>query len=210
MVIDAGVVEQQYPPDHESRPGRRWQSLIFANNANSIASCPNKMKSIKSVIVALLGLCFVLLSCISVTRTLLNGYSVAQEMSVQVGLEPSRLAAVIGETLIALASLGLIAILPALLLYVALGPMRLRTGWFYSCAFLSSLYFLVLFPFGTIYGIILLVALRRRRGEFLGEVSSQLQVATVSASPATEHPRTSAQCADTSVNPYEPPRYNAS
>lgn len=125
------------------------------------------MKPTASVIVAILGVGFALMDFFAVAKTLYECFANSRQIIALPGADPSQLAAVIGETIIAVVCRGLFAILPASLLYVALVPMRLRAGWFYSCTRIASFYFLLVVPFATVYGIILLIALRRRRSEFI-------------------------------------------
>lgn len=125
------------------------------------------MKSHVSFICAILGIGFAFTSGLAGIRTILAGLSAAQQLMMLPSSEPAELTAIIGETIIALTSRGFIAIIPALLIYLALAPFRQREQWFYSCSRLASYCLLILFPFGTICGIILLVMLRRRRAEFV-------------------------------------------
>lgn len=130
------------------------------------------MKSVIAFIVAILGVVLSVTCCSAALKTITEGIDASREVMTLRGADPSQLSAVIGETLIALASRGLLAIVPAVLLYAALAGFRVRSRWFYSCATLAAVFFLFLPPFATIYGIILLVALRRRKSEF-ASVSSQ-------------------------------------
>ena len=118
--------------------------------------------SVVALVVGVGGIIFTILNGIAVVRTLMNGYSLTREVA-RNPTDPAQLTAVIGETMIAVITQGFLAIIPATLLYLALGPVRLRRRWFHTCALICALYFLLLMPFGTIYGIVLLVALRRRR-----------------------------------------------
>lgn len=118
-----------------------------------------------SIIVGAGGIIFTVLNAVAVVRTLMSGYSLTRVVTRNL-TNPAQLSAVIGETLIAVICRGLLAIIPATLLYLALGPLRLRRRWFHTCALICALYFLLLMPFGTIYGVVLLVALRRRRTGF--------------------------------------------
>ncbi len=127
--------------------------------------------SVASFLVGVGGILFAILNAIAVVGTAINGYSLTRE-AVRRLADPAQLAAVIGETIIAVAIIGVLAIIPATLLYLALGPLRLRRRWFYPCALTCALYFLLLMPFGTIYGIVLLVAIRRRRAGFAEPLAS--------------------------------------
>lgn len=124
------------------------------------------MRFIASVVVGIVGLCLALLSCVAVVKTIVVGVSTAQQLMNLSDSGVSRLGVVMGETIVAASSRGLFALLPALLIYIALVHLRLRKRWFYHGAYYSSIYFILVPPFATIYGIVLLIALRRRRGEF--------------------------------------------
>jgi hypothetical protein len=120
----------------------------------------------RSITIALLGIIFTVMSCSAVTWAILG--EITSLNCISLGFDnPLDSAVVIGETVIdiifANINQGLLAILPATLLYIAFGLMRFRARWFCICTFASSLYFLVLLPFGTVCGIILLVELRRSR-----------------------------------------------
>jgi hypothetical protein len=104
-------------------------------------------------------------------RTIVEGVNAPQHVITLPGSDPTQLAAIIGETIIAFTCRGIIAIIPAILIYLALVPFRQRKQWFYSLARLASYCLLLLFPFGTIFGGILLVMLRRRRPEFVQPVT---------------------------------------
>ena len=124
------------------------------------------MRSISSFVVGIFGLFFALLNCIAVIRTIVAGVTIAQQVMALPDSNVSRLGAVIGETIVAVSSRGLFAILPALLIYIALVPLRLKERWFYRGVYVSSIYFILVPPFATIYGIVLLIALRRKRSDF--------------------------------------------
>lgn len=125
------------------------------------------MKSSVSDICAVLGIGFAFTSCLAGIRSIVEGVIASRHVMTLPGSAPAQFAAVIGETIIAFVSRGFIAIIPALLIYVALVPFRRREPWFYSCARLASYCLLILFPFGTLCGSILQVMLRRRRSEFV-------------------------------------------
>lgn len=127
--------------------------------------------SVASFLVGVVGILFTILNGLAVVGVVLNGYSLTRA-AVRRLADPTELMAVIGETIIAVVSLGFLAIIPAALLYLALGPLRLRRRWFHPCALTCALYFLLLMPFGTIYGIVLLVVLRRRRAGFAAPLTS--------------------------------------
>ncbi|MFZ2282166.1 MAG: hypothetical protein WAW39_30500 [Prosthecobacter sp.] len=124
------------------------------------------MKVAIAFIVSILGLALSLTNCLAVVKTILDGVHSSRVLMNLTAPDPSQLGAIIGETMIAVASHGFLAIVPATLLYVALVGFRIRKGWFYSCTKLAAVYFLFVLPFATAYGIILLVALRRRKSEF--------------------------------------------
>jgi hypothetical protein len=124
------------------------------------------MKSRVSAICAVLGVGFAFTSSLAGIRTIVDGVFASRYVMSLPGSDPAQFGAVIGETIIAFVSRGFIAIIPALLIYLALVPFRQREQWFYSCARLASYCLLILFPFGTICGSILLVMLRRHRTEF--------------------------------------------
>ncbi len=129
-----------------------------------------KRSSYISTFIAMIGVLFAIVSCFAVIGTIRNGISQSKIVVLSSG-DPTQLAAVVGETIIGIATLSFLALLPAVLLYIALGPMRLRAKWFYSCTLIASIAFLVMIPFATVCGIILLVALRRRRSEFFNDYS---------------------------------------
>lgn len=136
------------------------------------------MKFTVSAICAILGIAFAITSCIAGVRTIVDGVYASQHVISSPGSDPSQLAAIIGETIIAFVCRGIIALIPAILIYVALVPFRLRKQWFYSGARLASYCLLLLFPLGTICGCIFLAMLRRRRSEFarsgsLSEIPSE-------------------------------------
>jgi CBS domain containing-hemolysin-like protein len=124
------------------------------------------MRFTASIVIGVIGICLALLNCIAVIRTIAEGFMIAQQVVTIPDSSPSQLAAVIGETIIAVSSRGLFAILPAILIFIALVPLRLRERWFYRGAFASSIYFILVPPFATIFGIVLLILLRRRRSDF--------------------------------------------
>ena len=142
------------------------RSEIFMDYCLSSPDDSYPMRSFISVLVGVLGVLLTVTNCIAVAKTLMSGYTFARELMVRQSDVPAQLGALIGETIVGISSRGLFTVLPAMLLYVALAPLRLRQRWFYISAQICSLYFLLLLPFGTLYGIVLLVAIRRRRGEF--------------------------------------------
>ncbi|MBN8420564.1 MAG: hypothetical protein J0L73_16730 [Verrucomicrobia bacterium] len=115
---------------------------------------------------AILGLALSVTNASAVVNVLWNGIASSRALMSSSEGDPSHLSAIAGETIIAVASHGLLAIVPTALLYMALTGFRLRQRWFYSCARMAAVYFLFVPPFATVYGIILLVALRRRKSEF--------------------------------------------
>lgn len=123
-----------------------------------------------SPFIAVLGILFAMIDGIAVIGVIRNGISLSKEVVLS-SRDTGQLAAVMGETIIAIATLSIFAILPAILLYIALGPMRLRAKWFYSSTLVAGIYFLVLIPFASLFGVVLLVALRRRRSEFANDSS---------------------------------------
>jgi hypothetical protein len=128
---------------------------------------PSSLRTSASTVIAVLGVLFALIDGLAVIGVIRNGISQSKAIVMTNGVgNPEQLGAVFGEAIIAIAVLSLFALLPAVLLYLALGPMRLRAKWFYLCTLGAGIYFLVLIPVATIFGIVLLVALRRRRGEF--------------------------------------------
>ncbi len=132
------------------------------------------MKSHVSYICAILGIGFAFTSSLAGIRTLVDGVSATRHVMALTGSDPAQLGAIIGETIVAFTCRGIVAIIPAMLIYWALVPFQQREQWFYSCARLASYCLLVLFPFGTICGTLLLVMLRRRRSEFVrGEKLSE-------------------------------------
>lgn len=78
---------------------------------------------------------------------------------------PSDLAAVIGETVIAVFSCGVLLLPSAILIYVAFFPLRQRDPIYYSVTRLSCYCMLIAFPVGTLAGIVLLMQLRRIKDE---------------------------------------------
>jgi hypothetical protein len=124
------------------------------------------MQTTLAFIVALLGVALSITNCSAVINTILDAIAASRALMNSPSPDPSLLSAVIGETIIAIVCHGLLAIVPAALLYAALAGFRLRQEWFYSCTRVAAVYFLYVPPFATIYGIILLVALRRRKAEF--------------------------------------------
>jgi len=135
--------------------------------------------------IAVLGVLFALIDGLAVIGVIRNGLSESKALVLS-SASSEQLAAVMGETIIAIATLSLFAILPAILLYTALGPMRLRAKWFYSCTWVAGIYFLVLIPFASLFGIVLLVALRRKRSEFVND-STHPKVDSQYLSPNSEH-----------------------
>jgi len=127
-----------------------------------------KRSSFIATFVAMLGVLFAMIVALAVTGAIRNGI-LQSKVVVMSGGDPTQLGAVIGEIIISIATLSFLALVPAGLLYIALGPMRLRAKWFHSYTLVASIAFLVMIPFATVFGIILLVALRRRRGEFLND-----------------------------------------
>ncbi|WP_395751761.1 hypothetical protein [Prosthecobacter sp.] len=124
------------------------------------------MKSAIALTVAILGVLLSMANGYAVLKTTHAGTSAAQAFMRSPAPDPSHLSAIVGETIIAVTSHGFLAIIPATLLYVALAVLRVRQRWFYSCTTVAAIYFLLVPPFATLYGIILLVALRRRKSEF--------------------------------------------
>jgi hypothetical protein len=112
------------------------------------------MTSHVSFICAILGIGFAFTSSLAGIRTIVDGVFASRHVMTLPGSDPTQLTAVIGETIIAFVSRGFIAIIPALLIYLALVPFRQREQWFYSCARLTSYCLLILFPFGTIIAAI--------------------------------------------------------
>lgn len=138
------------------------------------------MKSRVSAICAILGIGFAFTGSLAGIRTIWAGVLDAWQVISLPSSEPTQLAAVIGEAIITFVSSGFIVIIPAMLIFLALGPFRQRGHWFYSWSRPASYCLLILFPFGTVCGTILLVMLRRSRFEF---VRSE----TLSETPAEPH-----------------------
>jgi hypothetical protein len=63
-----------------------------------------------SIIVGVGGILFTVLNAMAVVRTLMSGYSLTRDMARHL-TDPAKLSAVIGETLIAVISRGLLAII---------------------------------------------------------------------------------------------------
>lgn len=143
------------------------------------------MKFITSIVVGIIGIGFTVLNCFSVMRTITEGVMMAKRLTALPTRDASQLSAVIGETVIAVSCCGMLTILPALLIYITLVPLRLRSRWFYRWAFASSIYFILVPPFATILGLILLTALRRRRSEFR-EVAGYTSELDMSLEPLSE------------------------
>jgi predicted branched-subunit amino acid permease len=124
------------------------------------------MKSYFSAIFAILGIGLSITGSLAGIRTIVDGVFASWHVITLPGSDPAQLGAIIGESIIAFTCRGIIAVIPAMLIYLALGPFRQRKQWFYSWARLASYCLLILFPIGTICGCILLVMLRCRRSEF--------------------------------------------
>lgn len=132
------------------------------------------MKSRVSGICAILGIGFAFTGSLAGLRTIWDGVLEARQVISLPSSDPTQLAAVIGEAIIAFVSIGFIVIIPAMLIVLALGPLRQRGYWCYSWSRPASYCLLFLFPFGTVCGTILLVMLRRSRSEFVrGETLSE-------------------------------------
>jgi len=149
---------------------------------------PSKKISVASTAIAVLGILFVVTNCVAVTKNMVACIDAIMRVT-RAGGDPSQAGAVAGEAVIEAVSrivfLGLAAIVPATLLYLALVPMRLRARWFYASTLITCLYLLVLLPFGTVSGFVLLAELRRRRGEFVNNETSTTEVTSALQTPSS-------------------------
>jgi hypothetical protein len=60
----------------------------------------------------------------------------------------------------------LLALAGLILVLIALLSMRYRAAWFYKSVYVCAIIWLLRIPLGTVLGIILILFLRRHRGEF--------------------------------------------
>lgn len=129
------------------------------------------MKFYLSVICAILGIGLALFDSAAGIKTIVDAaLAIPQQIKVDGVGDPSKLSAIIGEAIIAYVSRGVFAFIPAILIYLALGPLRLRQNWFHQWARIAGWCLVILLPFGSICGCILLVLIRRRKSEFSGNV----------------------------------------
>ena len=86
--------------------------------------------------------------------------------------DPSQLGALIGEALIATFVGMLISLVGAILLLLAVFPMRYRSPWLYWLLILLGSLYLLAAPLGTIIGIVFLLVASTKRQEFFPPLSS--------------------------------------
>ena len=125
------------------------------------------MKAHFAAICALLGSGFALTGSFATIRTLAAGFMAARHLMARPDSAPSDLTAVIGETVIAVFSRGVLLLPSAILIYLAFFPLRQRDPTYYSVARLSCYCMLIAFPVGTLAGIVLLMLLRRIKHEMI-------------------------------------------
>ena len=125
------------------------------------------MKSVISVICAVLGIGLALLDSAAGIKTIVDLVFAAANLAKETGLgDPAQLSALIGEAIIAFVTRGVAAIVPTMLICVALGPLSLREHWFYFWARLAAWSLLILFPVGTICWIVILLMVKGKKAEF--------------------------------------------
>jgi hypothetical protein len=118
-------------------------------------------------IFAIFGIALAFSSCLAGIKTIFDAIFSFPELLGKGGVgDPAQLSAIIGEVIISFCSRGVLAVFPALLIYLSLVPLRLRSNWFYQWARLSSFSLLILFPFGSFLGCVLLVLLKRNKSQF--------------------------------------------
>jgi hypothetical protein len=125
------------------------------------------MKANFAAVCALLGSGLALTGFFAVIRTLSMGFMAASRLMTMPDIAPSDLTAVIGETIIAIFSRGVLLLPSAVLIYLAFFPLRQRNPIYYSIARLSCYSMLIAFPVGTLVGIVLLMLLRRIKHELI-------------------------------------------
>ena len=115
-----------------------------------------------------------LLAVVALVLTALHVYDLALALGVLVaaaveGLQgntepdPTAIGQVVAQVVVTLASRGLYTVIPAVLLYIAWVPLGYRPPWLHRAIVMAGIYFMQLFPSGTVIGAVLLIALRRNR-----------------------------------------------
>ena len=82
-------------------------------------------------------------------------------------LDPAEMAGVLGQAAITLSSRGLFTLIPAAILFIAWVPLCYRPRWFHRAILAAGIYFMQLFPAGTVIGVILLMLVRRNKAPSL-------------------------------------------
>ncbi|MBK8035780.1 MAG: hypothetical protein IPK22_01390 [Verrucomicrobiaceae bacterium] len=124
------------------------------------------MRPFLSALLAALGVCFAALHFAGFMHWLAGSACAFIEVAGQASVSPSELSAGIGENIILFVLRGLFSILPAALLYTVLVATKFRKPWFYYSTYCACLFFFILIPIGSVFGLILFIALRRRKTEF--------------------------------------------
>jgi ABC-type sulfate transport system permease subunit len=117
------------------------------------------MKSHLAAVAAVIGIGLALSGSIAVVRTIWFG--VQSAITVVPAPDPSQLAAIIGETIIAVFSRGVLLLVPAIIIYLAFFTFGQRDRSYLSAARLSCVAMMVGVPIGTLAGIILYFMLGR-------------------------------------------------
>lgn len=125
------------------------------------------MKTHFAAICALLGSGFAFTGSFAAIRTLVAGFTAARHCIATPDSAPSDLTAIIGETIIAVFSRGVLLLPAAILIYLAFFPLRLRDPIYYAATRLSCCCMMIAFPVGTLAGFVLLMLLRRIKREMI-------------------------------------------
>ena len=139
-------------------------------------------RRIFGVVFVLLGTTVLLLQATGLVRVLLHVPLFFSDPSSGKAYlaQPGQLSAIIGELIIGSFPLGIIDLIPAFVLFIALLPLKVRSRWSYFAFLFSGCYLLCLVPIGTITGIALLMCLRRRKSEFSPDTVKQVNQAAAS------------------------------
>jgi hypothetical protein len=133
------------------------------------------MKSHVSAITAVIGIGLALSGSIAVVRSIWFGVQFA--VTVVPDPDPSQLAAIIGETIIAVFSRGVLLLVPAIIIYLAFFTFGQRGRSYLTAARLACLAMMVGVPIGTLAGIILNFKLGRlqRRSDMIPDATADPQ-----------------------------------
>jgi hypothetical protein len=134
------------------------------------------MKSHVAAITAVIGIGLAFTGSVAIVRTIWFG--VQSAITVFPAQDPSLLAAIMGETIIAVFSRSVLLLVPVIIIYLAFFTLGQRDRSYISAARFSCLAMMLGIPIGTLGGIILYFLLGRlqRRTEMITAATADPQL----------------------------------